>query len=100
LEDANTDGHYRPESQLNGLRKGAHRNRSFMQFDGITKAVVSIASNRIQRITFSENPLLDPQGIEDKLAYVWKAAELECGVDEEWTSVIDSYVGEMPTVLR
>jgi len=82
LEDAKTDGNYRPEPQLNRLKKGARRNLSFTQFDGITKAVVSIASNRIQTITFFENPLPDLQGTEDMLADAWKVAELECGVDE------------------
>ena len=99
MEDANTDGHYRPEPQLNRLRKGACRNRSFTQFNKITKAVVSMTSNRIQRITFLKNPLPDPQGTQDMLADSWKAAEWECGVDEERTSVIDSYVGKMPRVL-
>jgi len=34
------------------------------------------------------------------LADAQKAAELKCGVDEERTSVIDSYVSKMPEMLR
>jgi len=100
LEDANTDGLCRPEPQLNELRKVARRNRNFTHFDGITKAVVSIASNQIQTITFFENPLSDEQGTENMLADAWKAAELKCRVDEERTSVIDLYMGKMPEILQ
>jgi len=62
--------------------------------------VVYIARNQIQTITFFENLLPDAQGTENMLADAWKATELKCGVDEERTSVIDSYVGKMPEILR
>ena len=62
--------------------------------------MVSIASKQIQTITCFENPLPDAQGTENMLADAWKAAELKCGVDEKQKSVIDSYVGKMPEILR
>jgi len=40
------------------------------QFDGITKAVMSIAAKRIEMITFFEDPLLDAEGTEVMLANV------------------------------
>ena len=54
--------------------------------------MVSSAANRIERVLFFENPLPDAEGTEFILADAWKAAEVECGVDEERTSRIDSYV--------
>ena len=39
-----TKGLYTPRPQLKGVRQSAPRNRSFIQFNRITKAVVSIAT--------------------------------------------------------
>jgi hypothetical protein len=77
---------------LKGAKQCERRNRSFTQFDGVTKAVVSIAAKQIERITFFEDPLPDAEGTENMLADAWKAAEVQCGVDEERTSKIDAYV--------
>ncbi|RPB18242.1 hypothetical protein L211DRAFT_854309 [Terfezia boudieri ATCC MYA-4762] len=52
----------RPKKQLTGAKANSRQNRSFTQFDSITKAVV------------------------------WKEAEIEYGVDEEHTSKIDAYL--------
>src|SRR5437868_5628733 len=40
-----------------GSRQYVPWNRSFTQFDGITKAVVCNAENAIERVTFFEEPL-------------------------------------------
>lgn len=53
------------------------------------------AANRIERITFFEEPLPDADRTEYILAQVWKEAEVECGVDEERTSNIDAYVSQV-----
>jgi len=75
-------GHYAP---TRGGR-GARRNRSVTQFDGITKAMMSIAAKRIEMITFFEDPLPDARRTEAMLANAWRAAEVECGVDGERTT--------------
>jgi len=80
-EVGNTEGLYAPKPQLKGARQSAPRNRSFTQSDGITKAVVSIAANRIEMVTFFEDSLPDAEGTERMLANACKAAEVDCGVD-------------------
>jgi len=67
-EVENTEGLYAPKLQLKGPRQSAPRNRSFTQFDGITKAVVSIAANGIGLVTFLEDPLPEVEGTERMLA--------------------------------
>jgi hypothetical protein len=99
-EVGNTEGLYAPKPQLKGARQSAPRNHSFTQFDGITKAVVSIAANRIEMVTFFEDQLPDAEGTERMLADAWKAAEVECGVDEDRTSRIDSYVGNISDIVQ
>ncbi|RPB19112.1 hypothetical protein L211DRAFT_853515 [Terfezia boudieri ATCC MYA-4762] len=83
---------------MKGVRQRAPRNRSFIQFDGITKAVVTIAAKRIERVIFFENPLPDAEGTESMLAAAWKAVEMENAMDEERTSKFDSYVGCMDLI--
>jgi len=56
---------------MSSLYWGTWRNRSMTQFDGITKAVMSIATKRIEMITFFEDPLPDAEGTEVMLANVW-----------------------------
>ncbi|KAF8421859.1 hypothetical protein EV426DRAFT_575578 [Tirmania nivea] len=90
----------RPKKRLIGAKANSWRNRSFIQFEGIIKAVVYNAANRIERITFFEEPLLDADRTEYLLAKVWKEAEIECGVDEERTSKIDAYMSEVVVILR
>ncbi|RPB20183.1 hypothetical protein L211DRAFT_852585 [Terfezia boudieri ATCC MYA-4762] len=96
----NHEGIQSPKPRMKGAKQRAPRNRSFTQFDGITKAVVTIAAKRIERVTFFENPLPDTEGTESMLAAAWKAAEVECAVDEERTSKIDSYLRSIQSWTR
>jgi len=63
----NTEGLCAPKPQLKDARQSAPKNRSFTQFDGISKAVVSMAANRIEMVTFFEDPLPDAEGAERML---------------------------------
>jgi len=81
-EVGNTDGLYASILQLKGARQSAPRNCRFIHFDGITKAVVSIATNRIEMVTFFKDPLPDTESTERMLVDAWKAAEVDFGVDE------------------
>jgi len=99
-EVGNTERLYAPKPQLKGARQSAPRNRSFTQFEGITKAVLSIAANRIEMVTFSEDPLPDAEGTERMLADAWKATEVACGIDEDRTSRIDSFVGNISDIMQ
>ncbi|RPB18123.1 hypothetical protein L211DRAFT_854439 [Terfezia boudieri ATCC MYA-4762] len=89
-----------PKKRLTGAKANTRRNRSFTQFDGITKAVVYNAANRIERITLFEEPLPDTDHTEYILAPVWKEAKIECRVDEERTSKIDAYLRSMQSHTR
>ena len=53
------------------------------------------AANRIERITYFEEPLPDADHGEYILAQSWKEAEVECGVDTERTGKIDTYVSRI-----
>lgn len=62
--------------------------------------MVSIAANQIQMVTFFEDLLPYADGMERILADVWKAAEVECSIDEDRTNRIDSHVLYISNIVQ
>ena len=68
------------------------RNRSINQFKGLKRDLAELAADKIELITFFEEPLPDPEKSEQIIDQAWRDAEHQFGVDHPRDLKVDAYV--------